>query len=61
MNEEWYSGNFNSLQNFPKDISEDYYISFLNKHNNNRCLPENWKAWADKFKEQYRRQDVVVD
>lgn len=61
MNEEWYSGNFNSLQNFPKDISEDYYMSFLSKHNNNRCLPENWKAWADKFKEQYRRQDVVVD
>lgn len=61
MNEEWFSGNFNSLQNFPKDIPEDYYYHILKAKNNDRCTPEAWKLWADKFKEQYRKQDVNVD
>lgn len=61
MNNAWYKGEFNSLENFPKDIPEDYYISFLNKYPSERCTSENWKKWAKRFKEQYKKQEVEVD
>lgn len=61
MNQQWYLDNFNAIQNFPKDISEDYYSSFLDKENNPKCTSKTWKKWAEKFKEQYRKQDVNVD
>lgn len=61
INEEWYADNFDSMQNFPKDISEDYYTTFLDKANNPKCLSKEWKKWAEKFKEQYRKQGVNID
>lgn len=61
MNEEWYRGNLNSLDNFPKDIRESTYYTILEQKQNLKALPENWKKWAEKFKDQYRRQMVDVD
>lgn len=61
MNSAWYKGEFDSLNSYPKDISEEYFIQFLEENYSERCTPENWKSWADKFKNQYRSQGVDVD
>lgn len=61
INEVWYNDRFDSLNSFPKDISEEHYITFLNEANHPKCSVEAWKKWADKFKEQYRKQGVIVD
>lgn len=61
INEKWLKGEFDSMQNFPKDISKNYYAHFLLDANSDRCSLESWKQWAEKFKEQYRKQGVVVD
>lgn len=61
INEAWYNDKFDSLNSFPKDISEEHYITFLNEANHPKCSVEAWKKWAEKFKEQYRKQGVNVD
>jgi hypothetical protein len=61
MSEEWYRGNLDALENFPKDFSEDYFVNFLDQRNHPKCFSEVWKKWAENFKEQYRKQDVTVD
>lgn len=61
LNEAWYNGNFDSMQNYPEDFSDDYIVSFLDKENNPHSQFEEWKKWAEKFKEQYRNLGAQVD
>ncbi|CVK15615.1 hypothetical protein Ga0061079_102165 [Apibacter mensalis] len=61
MNEKWFSGEFDSLQNFPKDFSEDYIASFLKNKDNRKIKLQEWKKWSEKFKNQYRIQGCSVD
>ncbi len=61
MNEEWYNGNLDTMNNFPKDFSEQIIISILQEKNLPKSQPQAWKNWAEKFKEQYRSQEVEVD
>lgn len=61
INEKWYNDEFDPMQNFPKDFSEDYILSFLKNDNNQKIKPEEWKKWAEKFKHQYRIQGCEID
>lgn len=61
INEKWYNNAFDPMQNFPKDFSEDYILSFLKNENNQKIKPEEWKKWSEKFKNQYRNQGCAID
>ncbi len=61
MNEAWFNGEFDSMNNFPKDISDEVYLKILAEKNVSKAQPEAWKNWAEMFKEQYRKQQVEVD
>lgn len=61
LNEEWLIGNLDSMQNFPKDFSDDYIISFFNKNNFSELEINNWKLWTQKFKQQYQQIGCNTD
>ena len=61
MNEAWFDGELDSMNNFPKDISEKVYLKILTEKNEPKAQPEAWKNWAEMFKEQYRKQQVEVE
>lgn len=61
MNEEWYNGHLDAMNNFPRDFSEKRILSILQEKNLPKSQPEAWRDWAEKFKEQYRNQEVEVD
>lgn len=61
MNEEWFHDRLNSMDNFPKDISEKVYLEILESKNHPRATKEAWLNWANQFKDQYRKQQVNVD
>lgn len=61
MNEEWFHGNLDPMNNFPKDISDEMYFGILTDKKHPKATPEAWKNWSEKFKDQYRRQAVKVD
>ena len=57
INEAWYNGNFDAMENFPNDFSMDYFIHFIKDKMN----IEAFKDWVEQFKEQYRKQGCKVD
>src|SRR5690625_666428 len=61
MNQAWFNNSFDVMDNFPADISKDLFIKILQQANHPRALPENWLQWSEKFKDQYRKQQVEVD
>lgn len=61
MNENWYCDDFDAMENFPSDFSVEYTISFLKRDNQESTSPKAWLDWTEKFKNQYRKQQVDVD
>lgn len=61
MNEEWYHDKLDAMTDFPLDFSESTISTILKERKNQRATPEAWKVWSDKFKDQYRKQGVIVD
>ncbi|MGM5630963.1 glycosyltransferase family 2 protein [Apibacter raozihei] len=61
INEKWYCDNFNPIENYPNDFSETYITSFLDEAQNPKAKSDEWKKWAEKFKDQYRVQGCEVD
>ncbi len=61
LNEEWFSGNLDSMQNFPMDFSDNAIISLLQKNNFSDLEIENWKLWVKKFKQQYQEIGCVTN
>jgi predicted RNA-binding protein len=49
INEVWLKGDFDAMQNFPKDFSLDYFKNFVSEKIN---IPE-FEKWVDKFCSQY--------
>lgn len=49
INEAWYRGDFDAMQNFPKDFSLDYFEEFLDAKIDRNEL----RNWVAKFKKQY--------
>lgn len=61
MNEAWFKGDLNIWENFPKDFSDSYIISFLNKINDAKAQSKDWLKWSEKFKNQYRNLGIKID
>lgn len=61
LNELWFEGRLNSMQNYPNDLPEQYICDFLDEKNDPKCKSEDWKQWASMFKKQYRDQGAQVD
>lgn len=57
MNEAWYEGKLDSMQNYPKDFSQDYFESFFD----NKINKEEFIKWANHFKNQYKELGCNVE
>lgn len=57
LNEAWFQGALDPMENFPKDFSENYILRFLK----NNPKTSDWKPWAAKFREQYRMMGCDVE
>lgn len=49
INEAWLSGNFDALQNFPKDFCTEYFEKFLNE----KIDKNEFRNWVENFKKHY--------
>ncbi len=61
LNEAWLNKEFDSMQNYPKDFSDDYIKSFLDKENHPDAQYDEWFKWAEKFRQQYRNLGAEVE
>jgi glycosyltransferase involved in cell wall biosynthesis len=53
LNKAWLSGKLDSMQNFPKDFSQEYLGSILTASRDTRVNVVEWTKWIQKFKAQY--------
>ncbi|MDH1881999.1 glycosyltransferase [Empedobacter sp. GD03797] len=61
LNEAWLNKEFDAMQNYPKDFSDDYIKSFLDKENHPDAQYDEWFKWAEKFRQQYRNLGAEVE
>ncbi|MDM1040625.1 MULTISPECIES: glycosyltransferase family 2 protein [Empedobacter] len=61
LNEAWLNNEFDAMQNYPKDFSDDYIKSFLDKENHPDAQYDEWYKWAEKFRQQYRNLGAEVE
>ncbi|MGV0995730.1 glycosyltransferase family 2 protein [Empedobacter falsenii] len=61
LNEAWLNKEFDAMQNYPKDFSDDYIKSFLDKENHPDAQFDEWFKWAEKFRQQYRNLGAEVE
>ena len=57
INEAWYNGAFDEMQNFPKDFSLEYFEKFLNEKIDKTAF----RNWVLKFKNQYKNLGCEVE
>ncbi|MDF2552030.1 MAG: hypothetical protein K0R77_1305 [Chryseobacterium sp.] len=57
INEAWLKGDFDAMQNFPKDFSLDYLKNFVSAKIN---IPE-FEQWVDKFRSQYENMGCKTE
>lgn len=57
INEAWYNGDFDTMQNFPEDFSLKYIESFISEKIN----VEEYRKWVEQFKNQYRNLGCNVE
>ena len=57
INEAWYNGSFDVMQNFPRDFSLEYFEKFLDEKVDKTAF----RNWVEKFKSQYRNIGAEVD
>lgn len=61
MNEAWLNGDFDCMENYPKDFSDSYFIHFLEKIRHEKAKPEEWLQWSANFKQQYANIGAEVN
>lgn len=61
LNEAWLNNDFDAMENYPRDFSDDYIMYFLDKANHPAAQSTEWKKWANQFKQQYRDIGAKVD
>ncbi|MFN3020024.1 glycosyltransferase family 2 protein [Chryseobacterium sp. TY3] len=61
LNEAWLNNDFDAMENYPRDFSDDYIMYFLDKANHPAAQSTEWKKWANQFKQQYRDIGAEVD
>lgn len=57
INEAWFKGDFNSLENFPKDFSLNYFEKFMQ----NKINREEFRKWVSDFRNQYQNLGCDVN
>lgn len=57
LNEAWYNGRFDPMQNYPNDFSTRYFERFFDEKLNKA----EFRKWIEKFKEQYTNLGAQVD
>lgn len=57
INEAWSKGDFDAMQNFPKDFSLDYFTPFID----GKIKIEEYRKWVEQFKNQYRNLGCNVE
>jgi len=57
INEAWLNGNFDPMENFPRDFSLDYFKRFVSEKINT----SEFEKWVNQFKKQYRDLGSNVD
>ena len=57
INEAWLVGDFDSLENFPKDFSTEYFESFIKEKIN----IQEFRKWVECFKNQYRNLGCEIE
>ena len=57
INEAWLAGEFDALENFPKDFSTDYFETFIKKKIN----IQEFRKWVECFKNQYRNLGCEIE
>lgn len=57
VNEAWYNDRFDSMQNFPKDFSLEYFEAFIS----DKINTEEYRKWVEQFKNQYKNLGCHVE
>ena len=57
INEAWLAGNFDALENFPKDFSTNYFETFIKEKIN----IQEFRKWVECFKNQYRNLGCEIE
>lgn len=57
LNEAWYRGDFDAMQNFPKDFSLEYIKPFIAE----KIKVEEYDKWVEQFRNQYRNIGCDVE
>lgn len=61
INKAWFKDRFDAMENYPHDFSEAYIKMFLDKENHPDAKYSDWKAWAERFKNQYKNLGAEVE
>lgn len=57
INEAWFNGGFDAMQNFPKDFSLDYFEQFVKE----KIDVQEFRKWVSHFKNQYKNLGADVE
>ncbi len=57
INEAWLAGEFDALENFPKDFSTEYFETFIKEKIN----IQEFRKWTECFKNQYRNLGCEIE
>ena len=57
INEAWLAGDFDALENFPKDFSTNYFETFIKENIN----IQEFRKWVECFKNQYRNLGCEIE
>jgi len=54
FNKAWYNDEFDPMESYPKDFSDEYISYFLDRENNSKIEFKKWLCWVEKFRNQYK-------
>lgn len=61
INEAWYVGELDSMDNFPNDLNPESIRKILKEKNAVEANVEEWKKWVERFKRQYKSFGCTID
>lgn len=61
INEAWYEGQFDEMDNFPNDLNAEKIEKILKEKNSVSANVEEWKKWVERFKLQYTSFGCIID
>lgn len=61
INEAWYEGQIDVMDNFPNDMNPEIINTILKQRNSDEANVEEWNKWVDQFKLQYTSFGCIID